>query len=173
LPTNQNADEQVEGISNSIVALDQLIHDATEMGEDQLGFDFVHQLAQVAKHVKADMSGMQSAKEKAEAKCNATSAADEDMEYELASSRESLREARDQLLDSREEAEQLQTEVASLRLELEKRSGRKRAYDDRSESEEDEDEGGDDDDDDDDEEDFHSPNSKRHREDFFDDSVPV
>jgi chromosome segregation ATPase len=151
-----------------MIALDQLIHDATEMDDDQLTFEFVRQLARVAKDVKADISEVQSAKEKAEAKFNVTAAVDEDMEYELASSRESLREARDQLLDSREEAGQLRAEVASLRFELEKRSGRKRAFEDRSESEED----GGGDDDDEEEDDFLSPSTKRHREDPFD-SVQV
>lgn len=163
---------EFEGLSSSIVALDRLIRDATEMDEDQLSFDFVQQLARVAKGVKADMSEMQSAKQKAETKFSAATAADEDMEYELASSRELLREARDQLLDSREEAEQLQAEVASLRLELEKRSGTKRTFEGRSESEDDVDDEGDDHDDLGGDDDVHSPNSKRRRGDLLD-SVQV
>ena len=161
-PPNQDSDDEVESLSSSIVALDNLLHDATEMEESKLTFDFVRRLARVAKQVKSEMNEIQSAKEKAEAKFNVTAAVDKDTEYELASSREDLREARDQLLDSREEAEQLRAEVASLRFELEKRSGTKRALEDHSESEEDE---GDDDEDDDD---IKIPSSKRYREDDFD-----
>lgn len=125
---------------NSIVALDKLIQDAAEMPDDEINFDFVQQLAKVAHSVKAEMMGVQTTKEEAEAQLKAKIAADEGIRFELATSRESLREVSDQLLDSREEAEQLREALAALRQELQRKTGNKRSYGGHSDSEEDGDE---------------------------------
>ena len=53
--------------------------------------------AEMEMKAKAQAEQARLAKEKAEAKFNVTAAVDKDTEYELASSREDLREARDQL----------------------------------------------------------------------------
>ena len=162
-PPNQEREGGEVEVPSNIFALDRLIRDATATPEKKLSLDFVQQLAQVAMDIKSDMSKVRLARQKAEAKLNASAAVDKDMEYELASSREHLREARDQILDVREEAEQLQAEVASLRLQLEKMSGTKRTFEDRCESE-----GYEDGDDDDDDDNSRSRDGKRQRGDYVD-----
>jgi len=103
-----------DGIPSSLVALDRLLQEATEKEDADVTSDLVQQLCKVVQGVKSEFRSLLAAKETAEARLRTTIATDETMEYELACARESLRGAREKLIDSHEEANRLRDEVSSL-----------------------------------------------------------
>ncbi len=147
-------------LPNSMMALETLISTAIDTHGEHVGYTFIRKLLEATHGIKAEFHQLQSAKKEAEVKLNTTVAVDKTMEYDLAMSRERLREAQDQLLDSREEAERLRAELAAVRLKQTTTTGDKRSLDDRSELE--------DDDDQKDEDDFEESDTKRRKgENYF------
>ena len=131
LPSFAVPEGLADGLPSSIMALDELIQQVAGVEEAELNFQFVRQLSEVAHDVKSDFGNLKLAKETAESRISTTTASDEAMGYELAMTRERLRESRDKLLDSREEATRLREQVALLSLQLENR-GTKRMPNERS-----------------------------------------
>ena len=129
MPTVALPEGLADGLPSSMVALDQLIQQATGVEGAELAF--VRELLELSHDIKSDFGSLILAKETAESEISTTAASDEAMGYELASTREQLRECRDKLLDSREEAARLRAEVNSLSLQLENR-GTKRTPHERS-----------------------------------------
>lgn len=115
-----------DGVFGSLVDLDDLISLAVDSDHDGSNLQFVQKLARVAKSIKNEMRDIQAAKSDAESFLQVSKTAHDRASIDLASSREKLREANDELADWKEEAEELKAKISSLESQLEQRGSDKR-----------------------------------------------
>lgn len=114
-------------MSASLVAMDDLISQVVEDDPDGNNLDLAQKLARIAKQIKNEMRTMRTTASEAEACLKVSKIADEKSSLDLASSREKLREAADELDDMKEEMQELRLRNIALEAQLQQSHEEKRA----------------------------------------------